>query len=195
MRSHSRSRYRRVAAMVLAAALVTTDVAAQRVRDEIVELSNGDRVTGEIKGLDRSYLTVRTLDLGTVQVRWQRVVRVNSSRTLEFELVDGRRVEGSIVSPAAGMAAITDRAGTLTVDLPSIVRVRPVARSWLGDLTGRLDFGFSYTRGSTVAQTSANAEVTNRRPAFESTIALNAVFTTVEDQPESSRYRLGYNYY
>jgi len=74
-------------------------LAAQRVRDEVVELSNGDRVTGEIKGLDRSYLTFRTIDLGTVQIRWQRVVRLNSNRTLEIVLADGRRLQGSVASP------------------------------------------------------------------------------------------------
>ena len=48
-------------AIVLAGMLVSpSHVAAQRVRDEVVDLSNGDRVTGEIKGLDRSQLTVRT---------------------------------------------------------------------------------------------------------------------------------------
>jgi hypothetical protein len=181
--------------MVLATALIARDARAQRVRDEIVELSSGDRVTGEVKGLDRSYLTVRTVDLGMVQVRWQRVVRLNSNRTLEVELAGGRRVQGSIVSPAPGMAAITGSAGTLTVDLPSIVRMRPVERGWVGDLTGRVDFGFSYTRGSGVAQTAANSEITTRRPAFESTIAFSAVLTKVEDQTESSRYFLGYNYY
>ena len=188
-------RRRRVMAMVLAATLMSIDAAAQRVRDEVVELSNGDRVTGEIKGLDRSYLTVRTLDLGTVQIRWQRVVRLNSSRTLEIEFAGGRRVQGSLASPAPGMAAITGAAATVTADLAAIVRIRPIADNWFGDLTGRLDMGFSYTRGSGVAQTSANAEVTARRPAFESTVAFNAVLTKVEDQPESSRYRLGYNYY
>src|SRR5262249_36061667 len=49
--------------------------------------------------------------------------------------------------------------------------------------------------GSGVAQTTANSEITTRRPAFESTVAFSAVLTKVEDQTESSRYRLGYSYY
>src|SRR5262245_28319409 len=174
--------------MVLAVALVSADAAAQRVRDETVELSNGDRVTGEIRGLDRSHLIVRTLDLGVVQIRWQRVVSLSSSRTMEIELVGGRRVQGSVRSPAPGVAAITGSAGMLAVDLPSIVRMRPVAHSGIGDLTGKVDVGFGYTRGSGVAQASTNAEVTTRRPAFESTVAFNAVVTVLEDQPDSSRY-------
>ena len=189
-------RIRDAAAIVLAGVLVgRSDVAAQRVRDEVVELSNGDRVTGEIKGLDRAQLTVRTIDLGTVQVRWQRVVRLNSHRTLEIELVDGRRLRGSLLSPTPGTVEVTGSAGTAPVDLASIVVIRPVARSWLGDLTGRIDAGFSYTRGSQVAQSSANAVITSRRPAFESTLAFDAVLTTVEGQPDSSRYLLRYNYY
>jgi hypothetical protein len=175
--------------------VISTNVAAQRARDEIVELSNGDRVTGEIKGLARSQLTVRTLDLGTVQIRWQRVVRLNSNRTLEIEFVGGRRLQGTIVSPAPGTLDIINSAGTVNVDLASIVMIRPVAQTWIGDLTGRIDAGFSYTRGSGVTQTSASAEVTTRRPAFESTLAFSTVLTQVDGQPESSRYRLDYSYY
>ena len=133
------SRYRILDAAAFAVAwiLVTSaDVAAQRVRDEVVELSNGDRVTGEIKGLDRSQLTVRTLDLGTVYIRWQRVVRLNSNRTLEIELAAGRRLQGSFSSPVPGTLEIRDSAGTATVDLASIVVIRPVAQSLIGDLTG-----------------------------------------------------------
>ena len=192
----SRGRMQDAAAIAVAWILVSpADLAAQRVRDEVVELSNGDRVTGEIKGLDRSQLTVRTLDLGTVYIRWQRVVRLNSNRTLEIELADSRRLQGSISSPVPGTLEISGSAGTATVDLASIVVIRPVARSWIGDLTGRIDAGFSYTRSSQVAQSSINAEITERRPAFESTVAFGAVLTTVERQPDSSRYLLRYNYY
>ena len=181
-------------AIVLAAILASPlDVVAQRVRDEVVELSNGDRVTGEIKGLDRSQLTVRTLDLGTVQIRWQRVVRLNSNRMLEIELADGRRLQGSLVSPMPGTLDVSGSAGTVRVDIASIVVIRPVSRSWIGDLTGRFDAGFSYTRGSRVAQTSASAEITTRRPAFESTVTFNAVLTKVDGQADSSRYLLGYS--
>ena len=70
------------------------DVAAQGVRDEAVELLSGDRVTGEILGLDRSYLTVDTNDVGTVQIRWQRVVRLNSNRMLAIVLAHLGRIIG-----------------------------------------------------------------------------------------------------
>src|SRR5262245_6923898 len=132
-----------IAAILLVATLTATDAAAQRVRDEVIELSNGDRVTGEIKGLDRSYLSVRTLDLGTVQIRWQRVVRLNSGRILEVELAGGRRLQGSLVSPAPGTLEVTGGAGTATVDLALVVAIRPVARSRFGDYTGRVALGFS----------------------------------------------------
>jgi hypothetical protein len=155
------------------------DLAAQRVRDEVIELASGDRVTGEIKGLDRSYLTVRTIDVGTVQIRWQRVVRLNSNRMLEFVLADGRRLEGSAVSPAARTLEVITGGpgGTVNVGLASIVVIRPVARSWIGKLTGSIDGGFNYTRGSDVAQSSVNAEVISRSPAYEGTLTLNAVLT------------------
>ena len=141
---------RALEAVVLVGILTSPlDVAAQRVRDEVVELSSGDRVTGEIKGLDRSYLTVRTIDLGTVQIRWQRVVRLNSNRMLEIVLEDGRRLEGSVVSPAPRTLDVTGGGRTVNIDLASIVAMRPVARSWIGDLTGQIGAGFDYTRAAT----------------------------------------------
>jgi hypothetical protein len=169
-------------------------LAAQRARDEVVELSSGDRVTGEIKGLDRSYLTVRTIDLGTVQIRWQRVVRLNSNRTLDIVLADGRRLEGSVVSPTPRTldVIIGGPGGTVNVGFASIVVIRPVARSWIGNLTGSIDGGFNYTRGSDVAQSSVNAEVISRSPAYEGTLTFNAVLTVVEEEPDSSQYFLGY---
>jgi len=187
----SRYRMRATAAVVLVLS-APLNLAAQRVRDEVVELSSGDRVTGEIKGLDRSYLTVRTIDLGTVQIRWQRVVRLNSTRMLEIVLVDGRRLEGSVVSPTPRTLDVTGGGGTVNVDLASIVAIRPVARSWIGDLTGQFDAGFDYTRGSDVADASVNAEVISRSPAYEGTLTFNAVLTVVEGQPDSSQYFLGY---
>ena len=90
---------------------------------------------------------------------------------------------------------IRGSAGTETLALASIVVIRPVARSWIGDLTGRIDAGFSYTRSSRVGRSSINAEITERRPAFESTVAFSAVLTTVEGQPDSSRYLPRYSSY
>ena len=60
------------------------------------------------------------------------------------------------------------------------------------DLTGRIDDGFDYTRGSDVAQSSVSAEVISRSPAYEGTLTFNAVLTVVEEQPDSSQYFLGY---
>ena len=113
------------------------DLAAQRVRDEVVEVTRGDRVTGEIKGLDRSYLTVRTIDLGTVQIRWQQVVRLNSNRTLELVLADGRRLQGSVVSPTPGPLDVTNGGGgTVNVDLASIVVIRGAAVHFIFSMSG-----------------------------------------------------------
>ena len=68
--------------------------------------------------------------------------------------------EGSLVSSTPGTLDVSGSAATVRVDLASVVVIRPVAGSWIGDLTGRIDLGFSYTRGGQVAQTSAYAEVT-----------------------------------
>ena len=106
------SRYRILDAAAFAVAwiLVTSaDVAAQRVRDEVVELSNGDRVTGEIKGLDRSQLTVRTLDLGTVSHP------LAARRPVEQQSNAGNRARGRASPSRLVLVAGAGRAGNHAV--------------------------------------------------------------------------------
>ena len=108
---------------------------------------------GEIKGLGSIGLTVRTLDLGNCSNPLAARRRLNSNRTLEIEPADGRRLQDSWCRRRRHAGRLR-RGGTVPVHLASIVVIRPVARSWIGDLTGRTDAGFSYTRGS------------QRRPGF-----------------------------
>ena len=98
-----------------------------------------------------------------------------------------------MVSPTPRTLDVTGGGGgTVNVDLASIVVIRPVTQSWIGNLTGSIDAGFDYTRGSDVAQSSVNAEVISRSPAYRGTLAFNAVLTVVEAQPDSSQDFLGH---
>ena len=63
---------------------------------DTVVLRNGDRVVGEIQSLDRDVLTYKTDDMGTLTIKWDKIVSIASPRYFEVELTSGERHFGSL---------------------------------------------------------------------------------------------------
>src|SRR6187431_1214453 len=61
--------------------------------DDVVVLKNGDRLTGEIKGLQRGELRIKADYMAeAVRLDWARVERLESKSTFMIWLVDGKLV-------------------------------------------------------------------------------------------------------
>jgi hypothetical protein len=59
--------------------------------DDVVVLKNGDRLTGEIKGLQRGELKVKADYMAeAVRLDWARIERLESKSTFIISLVDGQ---------------------------------------------------------------------------------------------------------
>ena len=59
--------------------------------DDVVVLKNGDRLTGEIKGLQRGELRIKSDYMAeAVRLDWARVERLESKSTFMIWLVDGK---------------------------------------------------------------------------------------------------------
>jgi hypothetical protein len=60
----------RHAATAVVLLLLLADSATGATKTDVVELRNGDRITCEIRKLERGKLTVKTDGLGTIAVEW-----------------------------------------------------------------------------------------------------------------------------
>lgn len=141
-------------------------VPALAAKTDIVTLVNGDRLTGEVVRLQRGLLEFKTDTMGTVQVEWDKIARVESNLLFEVERASGARHFGRL-APAAepGALAIADAGGELTpIPVADTVRVTQMdqAGSFRSRLDGNIEFGFSYSDSTKVGQLSLGAEVTHR---------------------------------
>ncbi len=83
--------------VALALAFVVAGVPpAFAAKTDIVELINGDRITCEIKKLDRGKLTVKTDGLGTISIEWDDIQHITSPMRFNVELATGERTFGSL---------------------------------------------------------------------------------------------------
>ena len=55
------------------------------VKTDVVEMLNGNRITCEVRKLERGKLTVKTDGIGTISIEWDDVVHVASATNYEVE--------------------------------------------------------------------------------------------------------------
>src|SRR5688572_33351633 len=100
-------------------------LADDREKVDVVVTFNGDRLTGEIEALAYGRLTLSTDYMGTVQIEWPDVIRVESPQEFLIEDVNGHLLYGRIERDAekgylavAGVDKVTRRVG-----MPQVARL------------------------------------------------------------------------
>lgn len=147
----------------------------------MVTLANGDRITGEVKGLDRGRLEFSTDDAGTLYLEWDKLVSVVAARRFEVVTHDGRRFLGALGSAGQRSIAVVAPGETVTLVMPEVTIVRPIATSFWRKLDGSFDAGFSYSRSSGVAQLNVNSETVFGSPASQARLVASLTLTEQDD--------------
>jgi hypothetical protein len=158
-------------------------------KTDVVTLANGDRITGEVKRLERGRLVFDTDDAGTLYFEWDKLVSVESKRQVEVMTSDGRRFLGSL-GPAPDRSLTITGPDSVTLTMAEVTLITPIGRSFWSKLDGSMDVGFSYTRSSGVAQLNFNSNTVYRRPAFEG--RLTASLTQTRKDDDTGRDDRGY---
>lgn len=169
--------------------------ASAQSRTDVVTLSNGDRITGEIMSLSRGRLELKTDDAGTIDIEWDNIAGVQSTRQFEVEMSDGRRLLGSLESAADRNLVLVAVDGRTPLPVHDITRITPIGSSFWAKLEGGVDAGFSYTRSSGIAQINLHGDVLFRRPAFLFRLSGSATLTKQEDgDHQDDRAAIGLSY-
>lgn len=128
----------RIGCPLLILALAST-AALGAPKTDIVVFHNGDRLTGEVKGLDRGQLSLNTDAAGTVSIEWARLVSVDSRQILQIELTSGMRYTGQAAAASGpGKLRLTPQDGGEAREFAfaDVVRMDPIDQ---GSLWNRLD--------------------------------------------------------
>ena len=149
---------------------------------DTVRFNNGDRITCEIKKLDRGLLEVSTDLAGTLKIHWGEVASLESPREFEIEVSSGNRTYGTFAAAPAGSMNVAFQDGsTSTLALADVVRIVPIGASIWTRMDGNIDSGFSFAQANLETHLTLNAAVTYRGPENELSSSLSAQITTRED--------------
>jgi hypothetical protein len=162
--------------------------------DDIVILKNGDRLTGEIKGLQQGELKFKASYMAeAVRLDWSRVERLESKDRYLIALVDGQRLT-DFLRLATDDLLIGAEQNAIRVKQMAVLRITPVEAKFWRQLEGRIDFGFSFTSGNDQYQTEFSASATYRRRDHSLTASLDSVFSGQTEGTSNARNQLTLDY-
>jgi len=156
---------------------------AQEKRRDVVVMSNGDRLTGQVKRLQNGLLFV-AMDYvsGNIGLDWDQVESVQSTATFQIVLSNGQRFIGKIEKTSRENErqknfVIREAAEEILVPTGSIASIDSSKPTFWRQLQGTIDLGYSFTSGNSQSSLNANTNATYRTKGWETAASFDSTFS------------------
>ena len=158
-----------------------------REKTDIVFLHNGDRVTGEIKQLNRGILQLSTDDIGTINIEWEDVDSLSSVYQFRVEDSSGIKYFGAIFLTHAGELQVIQGGQVEEALHANVVTITPLEASFWQQLDGSISIGYSYTKSNSLSQLTTNMYVIRRTEIRLWSLDISSMTTVQTNQPTQER--------
>lgn len=168
--------------------------------DDVVVLKNGDRMTGEIKGLQSGELRFKSSYMAeSVRLDWAEVETLQSKTMFMIWLVDGKLVTNVMRLLPANSSEVAnfvigDATHSVRVPQVDVIRIAPTERKFFARLEGSIDFGFSFTSGNDQYQTELVATSTYRKGDHSFTGSIDSSFSGQTEGTSNRRNQFTFDY-
>jgi hypothetical protein len=189
-------------AVVLVLLTLGHPAAAHAQSTDVVEVANGDRITGDVRRLQHGRLSFGTAAAaapgaqrwaGNISIVWAEVTRLASTKNLDIELATGERLTGSISSPAAGGLVVQTAAGpSRPIAMREIVYIVPIEAGFRARTTGSIDFGMNVTNAATARSYTLAAAAVHRSAThiYETEASFDSWLSARDDAERLTRNQL-----
>ena len=170
------SRPARALAALLASALVCAPVSAyDRDKSDVVELRNGNHLTGDIVSLEYGTLDLKTDQMGTLRIEWPAVRSVSSKFAFAIEQTGGAKFYGTIAPSPDGTALLVTEGEKVTqIPMYRVERLSRYSRTFWNRINGNLAVGFSFTKASDTTVGSVNLNTYYQSTAIDASFSVSS---------------------
>ena len=174
--------------------------AAAREKADVLIMKNGDRITCEIKKLERGQLAIKTsYTLGTIYIDWEKVERIESKQYFRVEATTGEFYTGAVALPPAKEAEERDLrirgvSGEFKIPRPEVVVIDQLERGWIQNLSGSVDGGFSFTKSNNQTTYTLNASVGHKTKNRRFDARLSSTFSGQTSGQNTDRHNFSLTY-
>ena len=162
-------------------------------KTDVIVLENGDRITGEVKGLVSGQLELKTDYMGTVFIDWEDIQDLVSDTGQHVELGDGARLVGTLDKPqsdnpdVADLIIVNTDDGQIEVDSANVVRMYPVGGGFWDRMDLSFSLGFNFDKNSSVGKYNLGIDGTYRDPEFVTLGKFSSELTTQNESDNTQR--------
>ena len=159
-----------------------------RPKTDVVILKNGDHISGEIRRLSRGMLTLKTDSLGTVDIKWQDIVKISS--VFEFKVEDsaGQRYTGTIASKEGTPRLEVAGEGLKSeIAQSEVVEIAQADESPWRRFDGSFDAGYSFTKSSVRTQFNLDSDLRYHGSQWEAEASYSSILGSSEGTVDTNR--------
>ena len=196
LRLNACATHRATLAAALLASIAVIATASAAAKTDIMLFKNGDRLTGEVKSLDRGKVSFDTDAAGVIKVEWDDIGQLYSPATFEVALEDGERLYGSLVDTTRP-SEIRLHTDTTTLDLPigTVVRLTPIKSTLIDRMEISVDVGaITLAKANKLEQTNVGYDFGYRDEKREINFSLDGSTSSSENDPPSTRVFSNFGY-
>lgn len=130
-------------------------------KTDVIVMLNGDQLTCEIKKLEHGKLTAKTDDMGTLQIKWEKIARASSRNGFLVRTNEGAQFYGILSESTTDRIVVVQWRENLTeLSMDDITGLEQIKFEFWEKVTAAAALGFNYTQATSVTQfyfdTSAN---------------------------------------
>jgi len=175
--------------------LATAIPAIASANSDVVVFDNGDRLTGEIKSLERGRLRFKTEATDTISIEWDNVAFLSSDQNIQLETYEGRRYLGRLkISPALKTINIEMDGDYLAIDATHIVLMTPIEEEGRSRLDGDITAGYNFAKASEVEQLQFGLDMEFRTETRIIRLTADSALSDSEDNEASQRGSVSLDY-
>ena len=164
-------------------------------KTDVVVLVNGDRITGEIKKLERGMLEYNTDDMGWVYIDWTKIIKISSQNRFDVELGNGQRHIGSIQEASEpGKMIVSTVEDLVTLDILSVVKISPLESLFKERFKGYIDVGFNLEKANQFRNWIVGMEISYRTVKWEIKAEGSSYQKSEENIDNISRHKLSLSF-
>ena len=164
--------------------LTLCPVSPAREKKDVLQFSNGDRITCEIVKLEKGYLYVKLpYGDGTVALDWSKIVHVESPQTFVVADKEGNRYPGMLQTAVSGKAPeelqvqVTGSSQNKAVPAKDVVEIHTTDTGFWQNLHGGLDIGLNYSKQQNRTQYNFQSNTIFERTKWLATATYESSFS------------------
>lgn len=156
-------------------------------KTDVVILYNGDKITGELQSMYGGIVALNTDALGTAKIEWKRIARIESKYHYDIRFSNGERHYAVIAETSIpGQLKLLTEGTEHNYEMLEVVEIRVVEGSILDRIDVYLSAGYSYTKASSVGQTTFNTDINYEDENTRNSLSGRTTITDTNEEVTSS---------